>query len=249
MAEELFQLLGRQHRGWLLPGNKSQLWDGVAQRGRELIRELEKTQEAPQADGQVVDTGMRPGEGALMNEANYIAGLDGPQATSSSLKSPGQKLSRISTPGSTTGWGQAANFVQMTIKLLQEPFRGVQTKRLGLGRRNKSMPMQRVHQPPDGSPAGPHGARGWDWTSAAGQMLRKKLACVICLDCLYRDAPSPQPPTKMFDRLNVRLDGVVSVPALMQITYESAENYGEMVAGHPTARKRTLEVTLDHGNR
>ena len=80
-------------------------------------------------------------------------------------------------------------------------------------------------------------------------MLREKATRVILLDRMHRYSPQLEPPAKMFDRLNVSMNRITRVPAVVQITHESVENYGEMAGCHPATRKRSLEVTFDHGNR
>jgi hypothetical protein len=109
--------------------------------------------------------------------------------------------------------------------------------------------VQRVHQPPDGSTAGFESANSGYRTAAAGEMLREKAAHVMTLDRMNRYSPSPEPFAKMFNRLNVSMNGITGVPAVVQITHESVENYGEMAGCHPATREGSFEITLDHSNR
>jgi hypothetical protein len=77
----------------------------------------------------------------------------------------------------------------------------------------------------------------------------EKLFRMVSLDRLHRYSPALEPPTEMFNCLNVTVDGVAGVTATVQILHKGAENYGEMPGRHPAASKRPLEVTVDHGTR
>jgi hypothetical protein len=80
-------------------------------------------------------------------------------------------------------------------------------------------------------------------------MLKEKAMRVFTLDCVNRYVPSLKPPTEMLNRLNVSLNGVMRVAAIVQIAHESFENNGEMALRHPATRKCPFEVVCDHGNR
>jgi hypothetical protein len=80
-------------------------------------------------------------------------------------------------------------------------------------------------------------------------MLKEKATRVILLYRVNRYSPPLEPPPEMLNRLDVSLNGVMRVPAVVQIAHKSFENYGEMAGCHPATRKRPFEVTRDHDNR